>query len=449
MIAPTIDIARAAESIWDVVIIGAGPAGALAARECARRDLATILIDKTSFPRYKVCGCCVNARARHALGLAGLGTFLDEQEAVPLHVFHVASRGLVARIALPRGYVSLSRERFDSALVREAIGAGAQFLPETKAELGGLVDDARELVLRPTRGETLRGEHGQNFSGGMSATAEGTTPKRVARLRVPPVGGQGDERSLDYDYEHEHGNGNGRGIRARLVLAADGLASAAMRSNSGVAIAEGSHVGIGAVYDGVCGDYDAGITYMACGRHGYLGLQRLEDGRLDLAAAVDAGWMRASGGPASAATALLRESGLPPLPDLDRLTWKGTPPLTRRPASTTRTRVFALGDAAGYVEPFTGEGMAWALSAAVAVAPIAARAVAHYDETIERAWQTRHRDLVTRRQWICKAMAAGLRRPLVVSLGVRAVSTMPGLAQPLIRRINRAPMDEPVLPSSA
>jgi flavin-dependent dehydrogenase len=41
--------------------------------------------------------------------------------------------------------------------------------------------------------------------------------------------------------------------------------------------------------------------------------------------------------------------------------------------------LFVIGDAAGYVEPFTGEGMAWALAAADGLAPLAARAVGAWD----------------------------------------------------------------------
>ena len=57
-----------------------------------------------------------------------------------------------------------------------------------------------------------------------------------------------------------------------------------------------------------------------------------------------------------------------PKPELRRVEglldvqWHGTPGLTRRTRPLARDRLFYLGDAAGYVEPFTGEGIAWALS---------------------------------------------------------------------------------------
>jgi flavin-dependent dehydrogenase len=50
----------------------------------------------------------------------------------------------------------------------------------------------------------------------------------------------------------------------------------------------------------------------------------------------------------------------------DPLDWLGTLPLTRRTPRPAGHRVLVVGDAAGYVEPFTGEGMAWALATASA-----------------------------------------------------------------------------------
>ena len=45
---------------WDVVVIGAGPAGAFAAYRLARRGLSVLLVEKLMLPRYKVCGCCLS-----------------------------------------------------------------------------------------------------------------------------------------------------------------------------------------------------------------------------------------------------------------------------------------------------------------------------------------------------------------------------------------------------
>ena len=45
---------------WDVVVIGAGPAGSSAALGCARKGLRVLLVEARRFPRHKVCGGCLN-----------------------------------------------------------------------------------------------------------------------------------------------------------------------------------------------------------------------------------------------------------------------------------------------------------------------------------------------------------------------------------------------------
>ena len=72
------------QSNWDVIVIGAGVAGGLAAFDCANRGLRVLLVEKRSFPRWKVCGCCFNANALAALTATGLPNFFDDQGAVPL-----------------------------------------------------------------------------------------------------------------------------------------------------------------------------------------------------------------------------------------------------------------------------------------------------------------------------------------------------------------------------
>ena len=92
----TIERDRAAREPWDVIVIGAGPAGALAARELARRQLKILLVDRKAFPRTKVCGSCISLRALSLLDHAGLS-----QNVADLERRAAGAGGRVAEVAVP------------------------------------------------------------------------------------------------------------------------------------------------------------------------------------------------------------------------------------------------------------------------------------------------------------------------------------------------------------
>jgi flavin-dependent dehydrogenase len=101
--------------------------------------------------------------------------------------------------------------------------------------------------------------------------------------------------------------------------------------------------------------------------------------------------------------------------------------------------VLVLGDAAGYVEPFTGEGMAWALAAAAAATPFIERGLLEWSPAVERDWQMLLRRVVFRRQRWCRLLALALRHPLAMWLTLGTVSLIPSLSAPIIRSLNRPP----------
>ena len=299
--------------------------------------------------------------------------------AVPLDSLHLAAPGRRAAVGLPGG-AALSRETFDAGLVEVAIRAGADFLPSTRAVLDTVGPEERTVRL---------------FQANETATA-----------------------------------------RAKLVLAADGLGGTLAPGREQAQI--GSRVGAGTRVDGVSDCYGEGAIYMACGAGGYVGLVRTEDHRLNVAAAFDPSAMR-HGGPGSAAARLLDEVGWPVPAKLDSSPWRGTPALTRRTASPAADRLFVLGDAAGYVEPFTGEGMTWALAAALAVAPLAIRAVGQWEPALARRWQARYHQTVIRRQRWCQAAAGILRRPRLVGGLLAVLARAPWLAVPVVQHLNSPP----------
>jgi flavin-dependent dehydrogenase len=367
---------------WDVVVVGAGPAGALAARESARRGLRVLLVDREPFPRWKVCGCCLSARALQTLASVGLGDLPRHCGAVPLREVYLAAPHRGALVALPAG-AALSRQALDAALVEAAVAAGVVFRPRTRAALG------------------------EGNAGGWTVLL-----------------GQGEV------YEE---------VRTRLVIAADGLTGDLLTGVSGFRIetAPAARVGAGVISDSGPTFYRPGTIFMACGTGGYLGLVRLEDGRLDLAAAFDLTQVRAHGGPGRAAAALLDAVGWPAVPGLERLPWRGTPRLTLWRTPLAAERLFALGDAAGYVEPFTGEGIAWALAGAAALAPLAARAAQQWQPALAAEWASRYRKAVAGRQRACRLTARVLRHPRLVGALLGLLARAPGFAAPFVRYLHQ------------
>jgi flavin-dependent dehydrogenase len=226
-----------------------------------------------------------------------------------------------------------------------------------------------------------------------------------------------------------------------VVLAADGLGGSLLaRAGLTEAPAEpGARLGAGLVVDSAHPFYQRATIYMACGRAGYLGLVRLEDGRLDLAAALDASAVRSSQGPGPVAEQILAETGWPLPAPLAEEHWKGTPALTRQARQVALERVFALGDAAGYVEPFTGEGMAWGLASAEALAPLVQRALRQWTPDLSEEWTRVYRRIVTRRQWLCRATASLLRRAAWMRTVVGVLAWMPALASPCVRWLDHPP----------
>lgn len=365
----------------DVMVIGAGPAGALAAFALARAGLAVTLADKAAFPRTKVCGCCLGPAAAAALERHGLGDLPARCGAVPVHTLELAHRR--TRAAVPvSGWAVLSRARLDAELAREAERAGALFRRGCEVRVGGVGDDA-------------------------------------VSLRI-----------------------GGDDARAAVVLAADGLAGRTFAADA----EPGARVGAGVAFADDSA-YEPGRVYMASAEGGYVGAARLEDGRLNLAAAFDASFLRACGGPGAAAARVLAAVGWPVPRDLAGQPWRGTPALTRSARRAATPRVFALGDAIGYVEPFTGEGTARALESAGDVVPWVERAVRSWDDALAEGWVDFQRTSRKKSRRLIDAVAWSVRRPWVFGPVLCAARAAPVTAGRVIDHLLTPRRTGPLPPS--
>jgi flavin-dependent dehydrogenase len=114
----------------------------------------------------------------------------------------------------------------------------------------------------------------------------------------------------------------------------------------------------------------------------------------------------------------------------------GTVPLTRQLTPVAARGIFVLGDAAGYVEPFTGEGMAWASAGAEAVVPFVKRAVTSPAAATEHEWAHAYAITIGREQRWCRVIARGLRRPAVITTLTALLGRHPGLAAPVLAHLS-------------
>lgn len=380
-VSATLTLDKASARTWPVVVVGAGPAGSFLARCLATAGIPVLFLDRATFPRWKVCGCCLNGAALTLLKASGLEGLVSK--AVPLTGIHLSAGGRAVELSLREG-MALSREAFDRGLVESAIERGAEFLPGTSARL----------------------------------LPVGVPGQRQLRLR------QGDREMI---------------LRADVVVAADGLGGQFLAGEPGheVHAAPSAWIGAGITRECPTNDYRSGKIHMACGTGGYVGLVRLEDGRLDVAAALDPDHVRRSGGLAQAAESILAEVGCP-LPSFHNPGgWRGTPLLTRWIARPAGERFFLVGDAAGYIEPFTGEGMAWALASAQALAPLLIKAVGAWDRTLIGKWRHRQRTLLGQRRMLCWLLTRVLRNPTWTAALVNFLRVLPSVARPVIAGLNR------------
>jgi flavin-dependent dehydrogenase len=111
-----------------------------------------------------------------------------------------------------------------------------------------------------------------------------------------------------------------------------------------------------------------------------------------------------------------------------------TPPL-RRTRAAGRGRVLAIGDAAGYVEPFTGEGMTWAMRSGIAAAGVIAAGVGDLSRVGDE-WNRQLSELLRGRKLACRTVTALLRWSLARRIAAAALSRWPALANPLIRGLS-------------
>ena len=361
--------------VWDVAVVGAGPAGAAAARAAVEAGARTLLLERAGIPRYKRCGGGLIGLSQQAIADAGVDAAALAHDDVGRITFTSDGRRRFQRQTGPF-LPMVMRAELDAALVARATEAGAQL--RTGVTVSGYDEDDEVVTLGTSTGPVFaKAVVGADGSQGRCAAYVGVTHDHVdigleAELPTPPGSDWTGHALLDWG---------------------------PVPGSYGWVFPKGDLLTVG-----VIGDRDQGEAM----RDYYRAfLERLG---LDRDSAVHAGG------------------------HLTRVRARDSP--------LRRGRVLAAGDAAGLLEPWTREGISYALRSGAIAGRAAATDPSSYAEQVlaalgpEMAAGRRARAAFTNHPGAVHSVFRYL--PGMWGLFVRLVSGETTMAQQLERRSIRA-----------
>ncbi len=146
---------------YDVVVVGAGPAGIASSIELADAGWSVLLIDKSSFPREKVCGGFIGPENKELLARYDILDQLTSQAKKVTHILLSAPNGETIHVPLKykgrEDYgLGLSRKQLDQALLGHAQKKGVVFMDRTV--IGNFVYNQRRYKINLKRTSFLQDE---------------------------------------------------------------------------------------------------------------------------------------------------------------------------------------------------------------------------------------------------------------------------------------------------
>ncbi len=343
---------RSIVEVFDVAIVGGGPAGACCAAFCSQAGLRTLVVERERFPREKVCGDCINPAAWPVLERLQVA---ERLRALPhgrlQRVEFVAIGGRTVSVELPEGAeIAVKRSLFDYLLLTRAAECGAHVCERS--------------------------------------TVSVVTPPAAQSENWRILAGTGD-------------------YAARILVAADGRNSTIARLLGLSPKLQHERVGLQAhiPLPEVFGDR----VVLQFRPEGYSGQAPVGNGELNLCLVGKARDI------ASLRTWAEKEFSIP-----KEQTWRTITPLRRAALAPARNRLFLVGDAARVVEPFTGEGIFYALRSgelvAAAIKSLFENGFSNgREEATAREYAISHEMLYRGRLWVNRIARAAVLSPRLTS----------------------------------
>jgi geranylgeranyl reductase family protein len=354
--------------MFDVAIVGGGPAGSSCAAFCSRAGLRTMILEREKFPREKVCGDCINPACWPILRRLELA---DAVRASPHDFIAINGRRLSA--PLPEGdnaEIAIKRSLFDQLLLTRARELGATIFENSTVTALTPPDPRRDHWLISTgektfRSRTLVAADGRNSTvARLCGLLPRITKERIAlqtHLALPPD--FGNRVVLEFRPEGYSGQAPIGNDQLNLCLVSVPARMPALR--------------------------------------------QWAEGRFDLA------------------------------PDHG---WRTITPLTRAPIPAGQSSLFLVGDAARVVEPFTGEGIYYALaSGELAAKAIALQGGGGAGEEVAVAYSAAHTELYRGRLWINRLARTAVLSPRIASAFLGVARFQPALLRLLTAKIAGKP----------
>jgi geranylgeranyl reductase family protein len=353
----------------DVAVVGGGPAGSTCAAFCAEAGLRTVVLDRGTFPREKVCGDCLNPICWPLLRRLKIADQVCSLPHAKLdRVDFTGIGGARVSVNFPRnndpGLIAIKRSLFDHILLKRARAAGAEI-------------------------------------------HEGAT---VTRVKKACWG--------DWQVDVEHNK-----VTARILVAADGRNSTVARLRNLLPRAQRERVALQAHIPLPPGFGNRVVLQFLS--KGYSGQAPINGRELNLCVAGK--------GPDIAS---LKEWAATAFGVALDHPWRTATPLRRDALRPVQDNLFLIGDAARVVEPFTGEGIYYALRSGEIAAHAIKQLLRGKDrEIVLRRFAQEHGQMYRGRLWVNELTRAAVLLPRIASVLLHAAQIQPVVVRALTRKV--------------